>query len=101
MNRAYANRQAILVKAIQDYFPNNTKAIGEKAGLHLAIQVPEFSFDNRFQLICEEKGIAVTPCSMYALGNQRYDDTLLLGYGNISNDKVVNGVGALAKICCF
>ena len=101
MNKTYANRQTILVKAIRDYFPNNTKVIGEKAGLHLAIQVPEFLFDNKFHLLCEEKGIAVTPCSIYALGNQKYEDNLLLGYGNISNDKVVNGIKTLAQICCF
>jgi len=101
MNKTYANRQVILVKAIQDYFPNNTNIIGEKAGLHLAIQVPGFIFDHKIQLCCKERGIALFPCSMYALGNQRYDDTLLLGYGNISNDNIVNGVKALSQICCL
>ena len=101
MNKTYANRQAILVKAVRDYFPNNTNIIGEKAGLHLAVQVPGFLFDRKIQLRCKEKGIAVFPCSAHALGNQGYDDTLLLGYGNISNSKVANGIKTLAETCCF
>ncbi len=101
MNKTYANRQAILFDAIRNYFPDNTKIIGEKAGLHIAMQVPGFIFDHKFRLACEEKGIAISPCNMYALGSDRYNDTLLLGYGNISNDMVLDGVKAIVQQCHF
>jgi GntR family transcriptional regulator/MocR family aminotransferase len=75
--------------------------MGEKAGLHVAIQIPGYIFDRKLQLMCEEKGIAISPCSMYALGSRKYDDTLLLGYGNIDNEKILNGVNVLSQICRF
>lgn len=101
MNKIYAGRQGLLVDAIRDYFPKNVKIIGEKAGLHLALQVPGFLFDRKLQSVCEEKGIAISPCSLYALGDKKYDDTLLLGYGNIANDRIARGVRALAEIMNF
>ncbi len=97
MNKTYANRQAILIETIRNYFPDNTKIIGEKAGLHIAMQVPGCIFDHKFQLACEEKGIAISPCNSYALGSDKYKDTLLLGYGNICNDNVLNGVKAIVQ----
>lgn len=101
MNKTYANRQEILVRAIRDFFPKNTKIVGEKAGLHISIQIPKFIFDREFQLMCEENGIAVSPCCTHALDTQKYDDTLLLGYGNIADDQVANGLKALARLCGF
>lgn len=101
MNKTYAKRQAILVDAIRHYFPVDIKIIGEKAGLHLAMQVPGSVFTRKFQLLCEEKSIAVTPCAMYALDNPKYDDILLLGYGNIGNNAIERGIKALAQICRF
>lgn len=101
MNKRYAKRQAILVDAIHSHFPDDARIIGEKAGLHLAVQVPGSIFTREFQQLCEEKGIAVSPCSMYALNSSKYDDTLLIGYGNIGDEAIESGIKALAQICRF
>ncbi|MCC8108645.1 MAG: PLP-dependent aminotransferase family protein [Planctomycetes bacterium] len=97
MTRAYGLKRTALVAAVQARFGDDSRVIGDSAGLHLALKLPGQSFDRNFADTCRRVGLAVMPCSRYELAGTEYADTLLLGYGNVEPDRIADGVALLAK----
>lgn len=105
MSGVYAKKLAALIASVRQYFPVTTNILGEKAGIHVAIQVPGVQFDSVFREHCAKNGIGISPCRFYAFDEEFYlmdknkrTDILLLGYGNIAEADMNEGIKVLADL---
>ena len=105
MSGVYAKKLATLIASVRQYFPATTHILGEKAGIHVAIQVPGAQFDSSFREHCAKNGIGVSPCRFYAfdeefceIGKTKSSDILLLGYGNIAEGDINEGIKVLSEL---
>ena len=93
----YASRLAELKAALARTFGRELSLFGGEAGLHIAIALKGRDFDASFQSFCAERGLLITPCSLFSLtGSHR--DILILGYGRIEKEDIAAGVESLKSL---
>lgn len=100
MNKLYGKKRDALVAALEENFGDRVGILGDKTGLHLAARFAGCVFGREFKERCKENGLAVTPCAAYEAGTDHYADTLLLGYGNLREDRIQSGVAELKRLVC-
>ena len=96
MRNRYAKRRQALVGALHDAFGADCTICGDAAGLHLAASFAGKRFDQRFQVLCLERGVVVSTMESHCIKKGWHEDQLLLGYGHLSPEEIVNGVHLLA-----
>lgn len=105
MTKLYGGKRAKLIAAITETFGADATVLGDGAGLHLALRLPGKGnrFGREFRNRCKKEGMNIMPCSRYMQkgeGSEEtdYKDTLLLGYGNIEEDRIPEGIRLLKKM---
>ncbi len=98
MTKIYGRKRDAVVSAVTAEFGDRAEIMGDSAGLHLALRVPGRRFGTNFRERCRAEGMAIMPCSRYALVGDDYDDTLLIGYGNVEESRIAEGVRMLRKL---
>jgi GntR family transcriptional regulator/MocR family aminotransferase len=100
MTTLYGRKRGLVAEAVADVFGGGARILGDSAGLHLALRIPGRRFGREFRERCRARGVSVMPCSRYVFDeNGEYDDTLLLGYGNVQEDSIREGVRLLLQSC--
>ncbi len=97
MRRLYGERRGILLKALTETYEGEWHAFGDEAGLHLAVEFPEFHFDDAFRKSGQEKGINLTPVEYHCIEKGRHQSKLLLGYGHLEPEEIRNGIALLCS----
>lgn len=98
MRRAYSEKRALLLGALQSEFGTAAQPWGDASGLHLALQLPGAHFGPRFTAACRAAGVRVTTVAQYCPVPNEHGDKLLLGYGHLAPDQITNGVAALHRV---
>ena len=98
MTRIYGRKRDRVIGAIAHEFGGNAEILGDSAGLHLALRVPGRRLGREFKEQCRERGMALMPCSRYELKGTEYNDTLLIGYGNVDENRILEGLQLLSEI---
>ena len=98
MRKVYRARREALMEALARAFPGRVEVCGAAAGIHLAARFPGVAFTpgrlDRLRLA----GVQVTPVCAHALGApQDYRDTVLLGYGNLDEQRISAGIRRLRE----
>jgi len=63
----YAQRRALLIDAIRAHYGSRLDIVGDEAGLHLVLALPDAADDLRICQVAFERGIMVRPLSDYYL----------------------------------
>ena len=94
--RSYRARRDALVAAVQRHLPG-ARVTGLAAGLHAIVRLP-CDFD-ALALIraAAQRSLAVYPLSFAYMRPPPRDDALVLGYANLSEQRIQRGVRALAQ----
>lgn len=100
MTKLYGRKRAKLIAAIGESFGADAEVLGDGAGLHLALRLPGKRFGKEFRERCKKEGAHIMPCSRYMQDAEGtgHGDTLLLGYGNIDEERVAEGIRLLKKM---
>ena len=98
MTRVYGRKRARVIDGIARAFGRDAEILGDGAGLHLALRLPGMRFGREFREQCRDRGLAVMPCSRYALQGTEYNDILLIGYGNVGEERIPEGVQLLKEM---
>jgi GntR family transcriptional regulator / MocR family aminotransferase len=104
MKKLYASRRAALLGGVAALFgPGRVEALGEAAGIHVALRFEGegfegLSFDEGTLARIASAGAIVYPASRYAFSPfPGIGRIALLGYGNLSEERIGQGLAALAS----
>ncbi|MEW6220674.1 MAG: PLP-dependent aminotransferase family protein [Thermodesulfobacteriota bacterium] len=98
MKRLYQRRRAATVAALRDQFGARAQVLGSATGLHLAARFPGRVFDQGLLAAVEAQGARFYPAAVHAIATRDYDDTLVIGYGNLEEEAIRKGVGLLKAV---
>lgn len=98
MRRIYARKRRLLVEALRAALDDGAEILGDGTGLHLAVRVAGRRFGMAFVERCRDRGIRLAVCGQYAVGEDEYQDTLLLGYGNCAEERIESGIALLSRL---
>ena len=97
MRRIYGERRRVLLDALKEEFGDEWRAYGDNAGLHLAIEFPNYEFDDTFRKSCLEEGINIIPVEAHCIVKNRHSNKLLIGYGHLEPKEIRNGIKRLKR----
>ena len=98
MRKVYGDKREILLHAIKDIFGNTVQPWGDASGLHIALQFAGLEFEEKFISKCKEAGIKLSSVAQYCPMKNIHKDKLLLGYGHLNHQQIIDGIRALHEV---
>ncbi|MCG7408287.1 PLP-dependent aminotransferase family protein [Paenibacillus sp. ACRRX] len=96
MKRIYGRRRNQLLTALGDTFGTGVNITGDAAGLHLVAEFPGRRFDTDLAMQLETRNIRIYPADKYTIGKGKYEDRLIMGFGNLTEAQIGKGIEAIA-----
>jgi GntR family transcriptional regulator/MocR family aminotransferase len=100
MRIRYKHKHAALLQAIEHHFGGNATVVGQGAGLHVVLQLPD---DNpgEAEIIrrAGAKGIRLFPFSDFSVSGNPAATNLLLGFGGMTTIEIEEGISLLSRLC--
>lgn len=97
MKRIYHKRRTHLLHALKDAFGENVQISGDAAGLHLIATWPGRNTDLLTAMELEEHRIKIYPAERYTIRKDQYNDSLIMGFGNVNEAQISEGIQTLAR----
>ncbi|MFC7684964.1 PLP-dependent aminotransferase family protein [Ureibacillus sp. GCM10028918] len=95
MRTLYRKKRLKLIESLQAYLGSNYEIIGDAAGLHIVLKLPESLKETTAIKLALDAGIALDPISTsYQLS--AIDNCVMIGYGAISYDEIEEAVSLLS-----
>jgi len=94
--RNRARRDALLV-ALAEQLPR-ARVTGISAGLHALVRLPRAVDPQKLMLAAAERSLGVYPLTLHQLDPPHETDGLLLGYGNLSEPAIAEGIRRLGAV---
>ncbi|WP_274652838.1 PLP-dependent aminotransferase family protein [Paenibacillus humicola] len=98
MKRIYSKRRKCLIAGLSNIFGSRVKISGDAAGLHLVAEMAGSICDTRAVDQLEELHIKVYPAERYTIVKGRYEDRLIMGFGNVEENNILEGIKAIASV---
>ncbi|MBC9786189.1 PLP-dependent aminotransferase family protein [Heliobacterium chlorum] len=95
MRRLYGERRKILLSHLKDTFGTGWRPWGDAAGLHIALAFQGMHFDHEFTQKAKQAGIFCISVDDHSICKGRHVDKLLLGYGHLAPDEILEGISLL------
>lgn len=83
--------------ALARTFGDRWAVAGAATGLHLVARFPGLAFDPALTERLEAAGVRVHPVERHAIRQGRYLDQVILGYGNLADSRIEEGVRRLRR----
>jgi GntR family transcriptional regulator/MocR family aminotransferase len=100
MRMIYKKKHDILLRAIEIHFGNRAVVIGQGAGLHVVLLLPDTSLSEaEIMDRARQKGIRLFPFSEFHVDGQPEATTVLLGFGGMNDSEIEQGIALLSRIC--
>lgn len=98
MRVCYRNRRRELIQLLSNY-ASDLRVIGAPAGSYLLVQVEHAQGEIELCQAALDFGVRVYPISPYFIGDvpAEYNNTVLLGFGNLSSEQLEQGVSLLVQ----
>lgn len=97
MRTLYDQRRQTLVRALETHFANRVTILGDDVGLHLMIKLRSRLTDEEVVRRAAQAGVGLVSARLYYL-TPAPGDEFVLGYGNLSERRIQEGVRRLAKV---
>jgi GntR family transcriptional regulator/MocR family aminotransferase len=98
MRALYGERRQILIDAITARFGNELPVMGDEAGLHLVLGLPDYANDRAVTAAAYDAGVIVRPLAAYYSSETPARRGLLLGYACVANEKIGPAFDTLARV---
>jgi GntR family transcriptional regulator/MocR family aminotransferase len=95
--RRNRSRRDALIAAIARELPD-AHVSGISAGLHALVRLPRTVDAGRVCALAAERGVGVYPLSLHMIDPLTRSDSLVLGYANLSEPAIAEGVRRLAEV---
>lgn len=101
MNEGYLKRHILqrthLIHGLTDTFGEKVQISGDAAGLHLIATWPGRNVDSLTVMELEAHRIKFYPAERYTIRKDQYNDSLIMGFGNVNEAQISKGIQALAQ----
>jgi len=97
MRSHYDRRRQVLSQALRTHFGDRALILGDQAGIHLMVKFDTELSDTEIVQRAAQAGVGVTPAQPHYLQTTRQGE-LILGYGELSEAQIQEGVHRLAKV---
>ncbi|QRG67120.1 PLP-dependent aminotransferase family protein [Brevibacillus choshinensis] len=100
VKKVYRKRRQTLCEALERAFSEtgNIRILGASAGLHIVVSFAGIRFSPVLLNQLENTGVRVYPVEEHALSPGRHTDKLIIGYGNVSEQQIEEGVRRLYSV---
>lgn len=96
MRAIYKARHDVLLRELKD-FSEKFRIEGENAGLHILLTSYDKKSESELIKRAAEVGVAVYPLSLCYLKDTNEQSTVVLGYANMSEEQIIEGVAKLRE----
>ncbi|HKT98613.1 MAG TPA: PLP-dependent aminotransferase family protein, partial [Paraburkholderia sp.] len=97
MRTLYGERRQLLIDAVTRHFGDALPVMGEEAGLHFVLGLPEHCDDRAVTAAASEAGVIVRPLASYYFGKQQRKG-LLTGYACVPHEEIGPAFATLARV---
>jgi GntR family transcriptional regulator/MocR family aminotransferase len=98
MRTLYGERREMLIDAITSRFGDTLPVMGDEAGLHLVLGLPDAVDDRAITAAAFDAGVIVRPLATYYSREEVARRGLLLGYACVPNDGIAPAFDTLARV---
>ena len=99
MRVLYGNRRQLLIDAVTHHFGDALPVMGDEAGLHFVLGLPDSCDDRAITAAAAEAGVIVRPLTAYySGGGTRSRQGLLTGYACVPNEQIEPAFTTLARV---
>ncbi|QWV94288.1 PLP-dependent aminotransferase family protein [Geomonas oryzisoli] len=100
MRTVYKKKHDILLRSVETCFGQRAVVIGQGAGLHVVIRLPETPYSEADIIErAGQKGIRLIRFSDFHATGQPEAVTLMLGFGGMTGSEIEQGITLLSQIC--
>ncbi|WP_193197316.1 PLP-dependent aminotransferase family protein [Nostoc sp. MG11] len=97
MRSLYERRCQVLVKALNVHFGQRATILGEKAGIHLMVKLHSYLNDEEIIQRAAQMGVGMMSAKLQYLKPNNTGE-FIFGYGELSDQQLVEGIRRLAQI---
>ncbi|NBI28543.1 MocR-like pyridoxine biosynthesis transcription factor PdxR [Chengkuizengella marina] len=96
MKKIYKKRRDCLKECLVEHFGIEVNILGDSTGLHLIAEFENLSFTEEIvQHILKEHKVKIYPVEHHAIHKGRHRNKIILGYGNLEEEKLDKGIWRL------
>lgn len=95
MRTVYKRKHNLLLEVIGEVFGDTVTILGEKSGLHILMTVHNHMSEAELLTEAQAKHVKVYPTSIYFARERSFKNTILLGYGGLSDSEIIEGIRLL------
>jgi GntR family transcriptional regulator/MocR family aminotransferase len=92
MKKIYRKRRETLIAALENHFSSQIQIYGDVAGLHLVAEFGRRALTEQTFADWEEAGVRLYPVEGHAIRKGHHRSKVILGYGNLTQDEIEEGV---------
>ncbi|MDQ6423613.1 PLP-dependent aminotransferase family protein [Paenibacillus sp. LHD-117] len=96
MRKIYRKRRETLVSGLRKHLPE-AHILGESAGMHLVVEFSDIRFTDKLMERIRVEGVQVYAVEHYVLVKGRHEHQIVMGYGGLPPEAILEGVARLAK----
>ncbi|WP_075980133.1 MocR-like pyridoxine biosynthesis transcription factor PdxR [Bacillus massilinigeriensis] len=92
MRKVYMKRREVLRKALTREFGQSVDILGDSTGLHLIAEFKEVGFTEKLIERLYQSNVKVYPVEHHTIQKGRHVNKVILGYGNLREEEIEEGV---------
>jgi GntR family transcriptional regulator / MocR family aminotransferase len=96
MRKIYAAKARLVSEEVERRFHGAAVVLGASTGMHVVLRFPGRRVDEAFMRRAADKGLRLERVSDYCIRCRGHGNELILGYGNLSGDRIQEGISRLA-----
>lgn len=98
MKKIYRKRRDFLKEQLFNEFGDTVKIHGDSTGLHLVAELDGVHFTDNLLSKLHDHGIKVYPVELHTINEGFYSNYIILGFGNLDEVKIAEGVTKFNRI---
>jgi GntR family transcriptional regulator/MocR family aminotransferase len=98
MKKIYRKRRDFLISCLTGSFGDKVTVAGYSTGIHLIAEFAGISFTPELLSHIENNGVRVYPAAFHAYRKEEHRHRLILGYGNLAEEQVKEGIRRLHAV---
>jgi GntR family transcriptional regulator/MocR family aminotransferase len=92
MKKVYMRKRETLRSGLKASFKDKVEIFGDSTGLHLVARFIEVTFNDEVLKELRENKVKVYPVELHTMEKGAYKDCVILGYGNLSDEQIKEGI---------
>jgi len=96
MKKLYRKRRDFLIRQLRHAFGEAVNILGHSTGIHLVAEFAGISFTPELLSVIEQYDVKVYPVTVHAFRKEVQKQRIIIGYGNLSEEKIGEGIRRLS-----